>query len=384
MTHTQSKLIRKAKRHPRCARRRRGAIVVFFAVFIVVAIFTVMWVLNWVWLVLHNRDMQRRSDLLSLVSVVELLDESVLKDAPLTPLDDRDEAIATVDQFVAKNNMVAPATLRLVPANVNVTAGRVENAKLPSFQSTTPYNALHIELSRHTTGLNPVHYLIHGLGTDNSANVATRSVALLDCRIKGFRPTDAVPTPLAPLAIKSSDWFTARPLGGMDTAPANQRIELNAVLRSNSGSSPSSLANSALVDFDELPSFGLSALPDQIIDGIFPSDLNDPALGITTPVTLPARRNSPATTLALVSRFEDVAMSDKPERIFPVYGGSFIDPLTIHGFIGAKVLAAENIGAAGDPQLKVTLEPAFVVHFTAITDPGAQENPYIYKVRLVQ
>ena len=69
-----------------------------------------------------------------------------------------------------------------------------------------------------------------------------------------------------------------------------------------------------------------------------------------------------------------------------MYSGAYSNPLEITGFVAGTVLEAENVGGTSD-QLRVRLEPAFLVHATVMTDavsPGVSENTYIHKLRLVQ
>ena len=78
-----------------------------------------------------------------------------------------------------------------------------------------------------------------------------------------------------------------------------------------------------------------------------------------------------------------MATSDDSQRIFLLYAKPFSDPLEIIGFIGANVLGAANLGGS-DFQLAVSLEPVFIVHFTAETNPLAPENVYVHKLRRIQ
>ena len=59
---------------------RRGVLTFLALLFLMTAVFLVMLVLNWIWLVLNNRDIQRRSDIFALSAVEQLLDEQLLED----------------------------------------------------------------------------------------------------------------------------------------------------------------------------------------------------------------------------------------------------------------------------------------------------------------
>ena len=86
-----------------------------------------------------------------------------------------------------------------------------------------------------------------------------------------------------------------------------------------------------------------------------------------------------------MAAFESLTeLNSDPRRAFPIYVGGYSEPLEIVGFIGARVLGAANTGSGGAQRLSVTLEPEFIVHFTAETDPAQPENTYVHKVRLTQ
>ena len=74
-------------------------------ILLVVTIVLLMLVLNWIWMVLNNRDMQRRGDVLALVAISELLDEDLLEDKSGNQVDD--ETAATV--------MPTPSSTRSIP-----------------------------------------------------------------------------------------------------------------------------------------------------------------------------------------------------------------------------------------------------------------------------
>ena len=373
-------------RHLRPSRQganRRGALTFLVLLFLMTAVFLVMLVLNWNWLVLNNRDIQRRSDILALSAVERLLDEQLLEDRAGEQWDDKVQAEDGVDWMRRANNRVAPPSSKLDSKNVTVIPGRVASVESPVFFSDTPYNALRVELHRYATGPNPVLMLMRGFGFDDAADITTVGVACLDSRVVGFRPTSTVATPLAPLAIRASAWFADRPAGGTDSN-LNNVLELDVVLRPFGGDG---LANGALVDVGQTLPLNLQGIPDLVRSGVLPSDLADPVFGPATPgspLSLQASNVSPTNTDMIVKAFDDVANDAvDTRRIFPIYQGPFVQPLNVVGFVAASVLSAENIGGAAD-QLCVTVEPAFLVHFTAETDPGVPENIYIHKIRLVQ
>ena len=384
MTETVPNQTQQAKRG-RCRRiQRRGALTLFVLVFLVVAMLMMMLVLNWVWLVLNNRDMQRRSDLLALVAVTELRDERVLEDeTPFQP-DDVADARDAVTDFRRRNNQVAPDALELQSANVTVTPGHVPDVRAGHMLESLPYNALRVELHRYARGVNSVMYLIHGFGSPESADITTAATAALDSGVTGFRPTEDVPAPIVPLAIESDAWFKFRPLGPKN---ANNRHEMVACLQTHSGKDGVSAPNAALVALDRSSSVSqmdLRTMHGQILTGVFPGDLQNGQIG-PTPVRLPARINSPENTDDFIRTLNAVTRLRDRRRIFPIFSGHVHNQgLNIVGFVAATVLDARNIGQDGDHQLSVTIEPEFIIHRTAMTDRSAPENPYIHKIRLVQ
>jgi len=388
---------------------RRGFTSVATLMMIVIGIVTLMLVVNWTYLVLVSRHTLRLTDTLALSAVRELLDEGRLQDVPNYVQAD-DIAIATnlikqpTTGLLAQNNAAAGASLRPTVDDLTIKAGRIDDASQPvatgnPFVDPTagePYNSLRVEVLRSPTGLNPVQLLIRGFGSPEAAKISSSSLATLDSRVIGFRPSASVPAPVAPLAIEQGNWFNTRAAGNLDTHnppmnPANGRRELDFTLRTSSGDG---LANAALVGLQEAGSLNTAAVPSQITNGVFPSDLH--ASGLLGPATaadpmpLDAERNSPANVAAIANAFQAVAGSKHPERVFPLYSGSFNDPLNIVGFIGARIIEADVADFGQGPQLRVRLEPAFIVHSTAATarrdasSANVPENLYIHKIRLTR
>ena len=359
--------------------RRRGVLTVFLLIFLFISILMMMLVLNWIWLVLHNRDMQRRSDVLALSAAVELLDDGLLEDKVLDQSDDVIDAESAVAIFRDFNNQVAAATLFLEPDNVTVTPGRVNSVEDCLFMKTEPYNALRVNLHRYASGPNPARFLFRGFGALETADVKTASVAALDSRVIGFWPTDQVSSPLVPLAIAITAWTNDR----ISDVNSNGRFELEATLKLSIGDAS---ANAALVDFDEKNPVNTSIMPVQITAGVSPSHLTNSMFGpatLSVALPVPATQKSPPNTNAIVDAVNEVAVSSDARRIFPLYDDVFSDPLQIIGFVAARVLGAANTGGVSN-QLRVTVEPTFIVHMTVVTDPAESENKYIHKLRLVQ
>jgi len=377
-------------------RRRRGVSSLFLVVFLPVAIAGIALVLNWIYLVLVHRNMQQRTDLVAVVAVAQLLDEDLLADAPLPDQsDDVPHAEADVEAFLGMNNDVGPATLQLQMTDVTVTPGFVDNLSQhvadANFDTNppadVPYNTLCIEAQRLATGSNPVALFMKSFGFSEPVTVRCGSYATLDGRLVGFRPTDRAPSPVVPLALSADAWDNQRIT---DAANSNGRMELYATLAPTSGQGPP--ANAALVAFREIAGdlVNASLLGDQIVEGIYPDNLPGPThqLGPVWPdaLPLPATQSiSVAGVAALANDFNEVIASDDPRRIFPLYESVGSGQAAIVGFVAADVLLATDVAVPGGQngrQLTVVIEPVFIVHFTAWTDPAAPENIYIHKIRL--
>lgn len=389
--------------------RRRGFTSVATLMMIVIGIVTLMLVVNWTYLVLVSRHTLRLSDTLALSAVRELLDEGRLQDVPVyMQADDIDDAVnlITADNtgLLAQNTAAMGVRLRPTASDLTIKAGRIDDASQPVGGANAfvdpvgsqPYNSLRVEILRSPTGLNPVQLLMRGFGAPEAAKISSSSLATLDSRVIGFRPSVSTPAPVAPLAIDQNAWFSTRVSLGSDThnpplRPANGRLEWDFLLRTPGGDGA---ANAALVGLQEGGSLNLAAIPAQIADGIYPSDVHASGLlgpaTVGDPMPLPAARNSPPGMATIAAAFQAVADSAHPERVFPLYSGAYSDPLDIVGFIGARVMQSDVVDLGDGPQLRVRLEPAFIVHSTVATarldatPADVPENLYIHKIRLTR
>jgi hypothetical protein len=372
-------------------RDRRGFVTLGFVLVFIAVVTGIALVLNWMFLVLVHQSMQQNTDAMALSAVQELLDENILFDLPRDQNDDLIDAQNQVDAIRQANNAKAHNRLHLDSGDLMVSAARVEDVTQPAdganFEAgnpTTgdPQNSLYVEALRDPLGSNPVQMFIRGLGGPDAVEMQVRSLATLDSRVVGFAPTVTASSPVVPLAIESDAWFIDRVSANDDSFNANGRRELDIVLKTDTGTMT---ANGALIGLDGV-SVNFAVMPTQITDGVFPADLGGPQQLGPAPVALPGTQNSPANpdTANIVAAFNSVATSADKRRVFPIYttfGGS---PVTIVGFVAGDVLDASDIGTLGNVRIRVRVEPVFIVHFTAITDPSAPENPYIHKIRLSQ
>jgi hypothetical protein len=386
--------------------RRAGFSSVASLMITIIGIATLLLVVNWTYLNFASRRTQDLAETLAWSAVSSLLDDERLEDAPAyDQTDEIDEldgpgtgAILTpTTGLLDQNNDAAGPTMQVQMTDLALAFGRIEDANSPvsggnSFATPAagdPYNTLRVEIYRDPGGANPVQLLIRGMGSPDAAKISGAAYATLDSRVIGFRP-GSVTSPVAPLAVEASAWFTARPAGMVDSN-ANDRYELDVVLKSTSGGGA---ANSALVNVMEGAAYDSTILADQIENGIEDGDVLAGMLGPATvgdPTPLSASEDTPAGDMDDIrDAFNAVAASNNPRRVFPIYSGVFADPLDIVGFIGARVLGAVVEDAGSGDRLRVVIEPDFIVHPTVVTaleDSTAAtvpENIYIHKIRLTR
>ena len=407
--------------------------------YVLIGILMLMLVVNWTYLVLASRHTSRLSDVLAFSAVTELLDDAWLRNhasfGSATQADDITAASSIVTNpsigFLQRNNEVAGAALRADstnPGEVTITAARVpvpsQIASGGNF-NTTPagterYNSLRVEIFRNPAGPNPVLFLMRGFGSPNAAKITGAATVTLDSRLVGFRPDNTFSAPVAPYSIQQADWFTARqgqPLNNSSDTNGNGIREFDFIVKLNgngnangNGNGNNASSNAAIVSLNSSLSVDLAGttLSRQILQGETPADFAGGFLGPIAPLgtaipynsgtvlQLDAARSNDLAGLdenALVSAFNTVAASNNPRRVFPVHN-NYADPITIAGFVGARVLGAQLHPGQGQGQgqgnrIVVRLEPDFVVHSTAETrqtqgNNTVPENIYIHKTRLTR
>ena len=382
------------KRKRRIGSDRRGALTFAMLMLLVIFILLAAWVLDWVYLVLVQRNMQQRMDLVALAGTPALLDEDLLRDAAGAPQadqsDDIDAAVAQSDNFRSLNNGAGSKLLVMKTGDVRVVPGFVADPARPtsgsfgSLAGDDTLNALKVLGQRTASSANPVARLLDGFWNAGPANVESTSVAALDNLVIGFRPTRTLPAPLAPLAISAQSWKNQR------SGDTNHNGIKELIVRLASEEPSAAPANGALIGLNG--TFDISRLGEQISGGVSPSDLG--TSGWFGPVTSSQKLVAPGTqktseSLAaeLASRFEFVAGSVTPLRAYPLYdnfNGS-AEQATLVGFVAARVIAAEVI----DDRLTVTVEPAFLIHASVRTAPpddatAPERNLYVHRLTLVR
>ena len=376
---------------------------------ILIGVATLILVVDWTFLVLASRRTLQLTDTLALTAASELIDEHRLEDSaipfPTSQADDSLDANSTIQTpvtgFLALNNAALASQFRPLPTEVTVTPARVVDASAPATGANftlTPavgerFNSLRVEVYRDPLGANPVHLLMRGFGAPETAKITSSSLATLDSRVVGYRPRINTPSPVAPIAISRTAWEVTR----LGSAPnGNNRREFDFVLQFNDGSGT---ANAAIVNVDTtavvLPS--VATLQNQIIDGLFPGDV-DPITEVLGPISvadpdnLRAEDTSPslADTNALAAAFQNVQLSNDPRRVFLLYDTASFPNLNITGFVAANIIVADTQLAGPLHRLRIRLEPEAIVHFTAETSYRdallniIPENDYCHKIRLTR
>ena len=406
--------------------------------YVLIGVLMLMLVVNWTYLVLASRHTSRLSDVLAYSAVTELLDDAWLQNhanfGSATQADDiaaANNAVTNVGTgFLKRNNDVAGAALRASAANpgeVTITAARVPTPSqvasggnfVTAPAASEPYNTLRVEILRDPAGPNPVLFMMRGFGSPNAAKITGAATVTLDARLVGFRPDSTFKAPVAPLSLQQSDWFTARQaqaLNGSTDTNGNGIREFDFVIKLNgngnangNGNGNNANSNAVLVSLNATQNIDIvgTTLSREIIEGEISSDFAGGFLGPVAPLgsakpyttgtilQLDSARSNDLAGLneaALLNAFNTVASSNYPRRVFPVHN-NYADPITIVGFVGARVLSATFQAGSGQGnngnRIVVRLEPDFIIHATAETRQTQSgntvpENIYINKTRLTR
>jgi hypothetical protein len=401
---------------------RRGFGTLVFMLLLVLFIALLMLVLNYAYLAYSQLRASDVTDTLARTAVPALLNEGLLDATPnFNQADDMMAAEVEVDTINTALNNAAGVNQRLrytVGSNdpddtdIFVSFGWVEDVSLPittagtnpTFKTTppanTPFNTLRVEASRPKQGNNPLYMFVRGLitPTNAAANIGTTSYATLDSRLIGFQPTPTVNIPVVPIGILESDW----PSRTVDV-DGSGRKDFQGQLRQEGASS--GLSNIVLLNFHEnAAGVNLSEIPDQIRYGSESADIDingrdflGPIIPGALQLTLPADDTTPAAgqATAIAAALDDVAsgaITNDRRRIFPLYSTyrNTNGEADLVGFVAATILPQSEYDG-GTKQLKLVIEPEFVIHFTAVTTRtyvdgmsnfDVPENVYIHKLRL--
>jgi hypothetical protein len=375
---------------------------------ILIGVATLVLVVDWTFLVFASRRTEHTTDTLALSAVSELLDDGRLQDQPLNQSDDITDAETVITApsvgLLAMNNAVLPSQLRVNDpgTELSIVPAHVENAGQPASganYNTAPagsdrYNTLRVEVFH--GGANAVQLLMRGFGAPNTAKISGSSTATVDSRVVGYRPKAASFAPVAPFALSRTAWENTRSMSGTDSN-GNGRKEYDFVLRYLSD--PPGSGSMAVVNVDSAVVGSLppqAILQSQIENGLEPADVNPTTKELGpfapgAPDSLHAEDAlSNSETAALVSSLQTVAASSHPLRVFPLYNTATFPNLDMTGFIAADILGAMVDSRGTETRILVRLEPAFVIHETAVTsyhDANSNvvpENDYCHKIRITR
>lgn len=403
------KLRRQAHTGQRSMRRwrRRGYGTLIFMMALAVMIGLMLLAVNYAYLAYAQLRLADVTDTLARTAVSELLDEQRLEPGVVVAAqgDDVLAARELVEAFVAKNNALAPASQQLnyvadsqspffAQNDLEVTAGYVDNVEQPLVGSNFlesangPFNTLRVTASRPDSGNNRLYLLVRGFAFPEAASIGSAAYATLDSRLIGFQPTATTNVPLAPIAIEENAWLQRA--GDEDN---NQRTDFTGHMESDGS------GNVALVSFVENATVDPSLIPAQLAAGLGVADIEIAGQTFVGPVVpgqatleLPTedRTPTPQQATAIATALNDIAASDEPRRLFPLFRKNGADDYSVVGFVSARVIQ----GDYDANRLKVVIEPAFLVHFTAVTAPmftngnmpaeTVPENIYIHKLRLAR
>lgn len=361
---------------------------------LVVTLLLAALVINWAYLVLVQRDMQFRTDLIALAAAPALLDEDVLMDRPQEQFDDLGDANATAHLYREMNNARTSRFLQLESGDLDVSPGSIATSSAglstSGFQAAGPFNALRITAKRSSQGSRPVAWLVNTFWSEGAVDVAARSYAALNNRVIGFQPTMESPSPVLPLAIDVQSWRIHR---GRDMYPiaGNGIKELHVQLgQSEQGGTP--IGNMVLVSFDgPLTSW---VVLQQIADGLKPTDLPAPNhdLGPVTAWAEPLVLHGEQAVDSLMHNEVSLRLqrlspaNGEIPRVFPLFDSA--DPLTqpsdgkfrIVGFVAGKIISS----TIGTDVVRFVVEPCFLIHPTAWIHASGEPNPFIHKLQIIR
>ena len=389
------------QRSPGSRRRRRsarrGAVAVAATFLVVLGVFASALILSWNCLVLLNRDMQHKCDIMALAAAPELLDESLLTDAggaaTGAPPDNAANAVRAADQFRQRNNDLGPAALAIAAGDVVVQSGFVADVtRRPPVLETSvqPHNTIAVMCQSLVSAGHPLHGLLAAVQPSQVFTVRTGAYATLDNLVVGFRPSEKAPAPVMPLAIRDAAWDSERTADNNGNGIREMTLRLKSATASPDTQLPAE-PNAAVLFYRGTAD--VRVLPAQAAQGLFLDDL--PPDGVLGPATPAVPFGVAGTQVAdggdLFTRELKDAINAVAgqKRAFALYreivpsGPSGKDTVRIEGFVAAVVLGASVI----DNRLIVEIEPCFLIHptvWTAAPHDALQpaRNLFIHKLRL--
>ena len=383
---------RRSKR--RCRGARRGVVTLLLTGLIAVGLLLASWVLSREQLRLLEQDMQGHAQAMALAAAPELLDVELLQERAGNQADDVSTALHVASDALrsardnACNQALAQYASHIRPGYV----GSVERPEADAFKGERSlYNALEVQLTKPIQGSPGLKWL--SLWTQGKGQVSVSARAVLDNRLVGFRAQAERNAPVSPVAVDVHAWWGLR---GPDLYPSASSLPFSTgagngireVVLTLGGDESST----ALVSWTG-PLHAPTVLA-QAERGVRVSETAagrgelGPISATALPLVLTGDAHPGFDLQALAQRLLKPAATGQSEiKAFPVYDS--LDERTkaaqgqfrVVGFVAARVVNAE----VQQGRMVLALEPAFLVHPTAWTEPWASEgNRYIYNLRLVR
>jgi hypothetical protein len=237
-----------------------------------------------------------------------------------------------------------------------------------------------VEVIGKRTGASGVPIFGAPLFSLHSANIVTRSKAVLDRHVIGFRPLFNRSIPLAPIALLATDWASQVQVSvGPPNTISSYTVNLG---------DPAAPKSSFL----HLGQTALTALSVQLESGITPSDLTAFGGEFVLPPggTLDVPGDFTATEEAGLKDIRaqlEALKASGAARAWPLYSApmsSSGNPVVVD-FVAARVADVGVVKTSGgNSTLSVTLAPAFLSSPTVVTDAAQPINPYLCRIRLAQ
>jgi hypothetical protein len=383
--------------------RRRGTITPFLLVSLIVLMAALAVAVDYSFLTEARVEMQNDTDAAALAAADVFVDDSTLLNNPAVTqnlvVQAQQQAIA-----YAALNRVAGQPLVLDPSQGDILFGYIDDPAtkifIPAQNPGGPINAVRIHGRRTQARGNPVGTLAtRGFGL-LGVDMTTKSTALLDHNVFGFRPNTSAPIPLAPIAILSDP-----------TAVNQQSWEYN-VVDGNGPLSASGLFHGITVQMaptgppnptqpnGQVLSIGTSSSAQvftQLQVGVLPGDLAGfPGSQFAlAPLTNQLVVSGPSTPLgpvdyAVLATALTNLQNNGAQRVFPLYStyDASGNEVTLSGFVAARVVSVQPMN--GGQPFAFELQPTVISLPAALTDASrrvsdpAITNPYIVKVRLVE
>lgn len=363
----------------RRTRGRRGALTLALVLVLAVVIAAAALVLNYGYLVLAQRQLQHRADLLALAGAPALLHPGLLTTGGAAKA--RQSAAVTaaldeVDAFRAANNAHLPPRWQVTNPEIHAEALRatlgdagLAAQPLGRPSAAAPANCLRLEIERGRAG--GWNWLLgNELVGRSPPPLTVAATALLDDQVAGFRPRADLAAPVMPLAIDLAAWRNGR--RGDANRNGIRELEVILPLATRAGVTPSG-GNTVVLGY--AGTVDPAAAVAQVIGGLWPHDLPNTGgalgpLGPQSPSLVRGHASLPTSQAAALQAAlnELTRTGDAGRRVWPLYdaerstGGRY----ALCGFVAGRVLTSQMAGG----RLRITLEPCFLIHATAWCLPG--------------